>query len=59
MRSSTIEIFHDNKTANIAEWINSLRTQVSDRYTNRPEDELTGTITEALSFAIIRTFGNH
>jgi PAS domain S-box-containing protein len=47
MRSSVLDIFHDNKTAIIAEWINSVRTQISDMYLNRPEDEIIGTVTEA------------
>ena len=53
MRSSTLDIFHDNKTAIIAEWISSLKTQISDRYTNRPKEEITATITEAYEAFIV------
>lgn len=47
MRSSVIDIFHENRTAIIAEWITSVRTQISDMYVNRPEAEIVATVTEA------------
>ena len=53
MRSSVLDIFHNNKTAFIAEWIISLKTQVSDRYANRPGDEITETVTEAYESFIV------
>jgi PAS domain S-box-containing protein len=58
MRSSVIDIFHDNKTAIIAEWINSLRTQISNMYANRPEDEIIATVTEAYE-AFITALSNN
>ncbi|MFH0784339.1 MAG: ATP-binding protein [Pseudomonadota bacterium] len=58
MRSSVLDIFHDNKTAILAEWINSVRTQISDMYINRPEDEIVGTVTEAYE-AFITVLSNN
>jgi PAS domain S-box-containing protein len=58
MRSSLIDIFHDNKTAIIAEWTNSVRTQISAMYANRPADEVIDTVTEAYEAFIIALFNN-
>ena len=58
MRSSLIDIFDDNKTAIIAEWINSVKTQISAMYANRPEDEITATVTEAYESFICALFNN-
>jgi len=35
MRSSLIAIFDDNKSAILAEWIDSVRTQISAMYADR------------------------
>lgn len=58
MRSSLIDIFHDNRTAIIAEWTNSVRTQISAMYAKRPEDEVIGTVTEAYEAFISALFNN-
>ncbi|MBB5348716.1 PAS domain S-box protein [Desulfoprunum benzoelyticum] len=58
MRSSLIAIFDDNKPAIIAEWVHSLRTQVSEMYANRPEEEITATVTEAYEAFITALFVN-
>ena len=58
MRSSLIDIFQDNKTAIIAEWVNCVRTQISDMYANRPEDEIVATVTEAYESFMTVIFEN-
>ena len=58
MRSSLIDIFHDNQTAIIAEWTHSVRTQISAMYANRPADEVVGTVTEAYESFICAIFNN-
>jgi PAS domain S-box-containing protein len=58
MRSSLIDIFHDNRTAIIAEWTHSVRTQISAMYANRPADEVVGTVTEAYDSFISALFDN-
>ena len=47
MRSSFIDVLNNNRTAIIAEWIHSIRTQISDLYSDRPEDGIADTVTEA------------
>ncbi len=59
MRSSAIGIFHDNKTTIIAEWVKSVRTQISDMYLNRPEDEIIATVTEAYEAFMPALFNNN
>ncbi|GAB6194551.1 two-component system sensor histidine kinase NtrB [Desulfocastanea catecholica] len=58
MRSSLIDIFHDNKTVIIAEWTNAVKTQISTMYANRPEDEIIATVTEAYEAFICALFNN-
>lgn len=47
MRSSTIEIFHANRTDIIEKWVHLIKTEVSDSYSIRPEEEIFETVTEA------------
>ncbi|MGB5232778.1 MAG: ATP-binding protein [Desulfoprunum sp.] len=58
MRSSLIAIFDDNKSAILAEWIDSVRTQISAMYADRPESEIVATVTEAYESFITALFDN-
>lgn len=41
------KILEDHRDEIIGEWVNRIRTEVSERYSNRPVEEITLTITEA------------
>ena len=44
---SIVDFFQDKKAAIIAEWVNCVKTKISDMYAGRPTEEINATVSEA------------